>query len=129
MVDVKRVNARMMMVKLLVGNRVVAIISAYAPQQGLCEEVKDIFYENLISLAAKVDDKELLIIGGDLNGHVGKNADGYKGIHGGFGYGVRNMEGERILEMGAALDMTVCNTFFKKRDSRLITYNSGGCST
>ena len=31
--------------------------------------------------------------------------------------------------MGAALDMVVCNTWFKKRDSRIITYSSGDCST
>ena len=29
----------------------------------------------------------------------------------------------------AALDMIVCNTWFKKRDSRFITYSSGDCST
>ena len=27
--------------------------------------------------------------------------------------------------MGSALDMTVCNTFFKKRDSQIIEYLSG----
>ena len=31
--------------------------------------------------------------------------------------------------MGTALDMVVCNTWFKKRDSRLITYSSGVCNT
>ena len=32
----------------------------------------------------------------------------------------------RILEFGDAFDMVVCNTMFKKRPSRLITYESGG---
>ena len=31
--------------------------------------------------------------------------------------------------MGTALDMVVCNTWFKTRDSRSITYSSGDCST
>ena len=35
------------------------------------------------------------------------------------------LEGERILEFGDAVGMVVCNTFFKKEDSKLITYQSG----
>ena len=52
----------------------------------------------------------MVIIGGDLNGHVRKDIDRYDGVHGGYGFGVRNTEGEHILEMGAALNMVVCNT-------------------
>ena len=50
-------------------------------------------------------------------------------MHGGFGFGSRNKEGERLLEFGTATDMVVCNTLFRKRLSRLITYESGGCQT
>ena len=64
-----------------------------------------------------------------MNGHVGKTTAGYEGVHGGFGYGVRNAEGQRILEFGLPLVMVVCNTLFNKRSSRLITYSSGGVNT
>ena len=47
-------------------------------------------------------------------------------MHGGFGFGSRNKEGERLLELGTATDMVVCNTLFRKRLSRLIKYESGG---
>jgi hypothetical protein len=43
---------------------------------------------------------EFVMLLGDLNGHVGANAEGYEGVHGGFGYGVRNEEGCRVLELG-----------------------------
>ena len=46
-----------------------------------------------------------------------------------FGYGTRNPEGERILEFSNATEMVVANTLFKKRDSRLVTYESGNSST
>ena len=128
-IEVKRVSDRLMMIKLLVDNRTVAIVSTYAPQQGLGDVEKERFYESLIQLVAKINENDMVIIGGDLNGHVGRGANGYEGVHGGCGYGVRNVEGERILEMGSALDLVVCNTWFKKRDSRLITYTSGGCAT
>ena len=60
-----------------------------------------------------------------MNGHVGTDADGYGGAHGGMGFGTRNAEGERILEFGDAVGMVVCNTFFRKEDSKLITDQSG----
>ena len=43
-------------------------------------------------------------------------------VHGGMGFGTRNAEGERILECGDAVGMVVCNTFFKKEGSKLITF-------
>ena len=57
----------------------------------------------------------MVIIGGDLNGHVGNNIDRYDSVHGVYGFGVKNTEGGHILELGAALDTVVCNTWFKKR--------------
>ena len=89
-IHVNRVNDRLMLLKVLVGKRVVPIISTYAPQQGLSDDAKEKFYTDLIPHTSKVDEK-------DMNGH------------GGFGYGVRNAEGEPILEFGLALDMVVCN--------------------
>ena len=41
----------------------------------------------------------------------------------------REIEGERNLEFGLALDMVVCNTLFQKRSSRLTTFSSGGSNT
>ncbi|PWA60844.1 hypothetical protein CTI12_AA378710 [Artemisia annua] len=70
-----------------------------------------------------------LIIGGDLNGHIGATADGYAGVHGGFGFGVRNDEGRSILEFATTHDLVVANSFFKKRDVNLITFQSGGHNT
>ena len=60
-----------------------------------------------------------------MNGHDGRDADGYGGVHGGMGFGTIIVEGERILEFGDAVGMVVCNTFFKKEDSKLIIYQSG----
>ena len=54
-----------------------------------------------------------------------EDAYGYGGVHGGMGFGTRYAKGERILEFGDAVSMVVCNTFFKKEDSMLITYKFG----
>lgn len=56
-----------------------------------------------------------MVLGGDSSGHVGELADGYRGVHGRLGFGIRNTEGVRILKFGDALDIVVCNTVFKKK--------------
>ena len=129
MIHINRVNDRLMLLKILVGKQPLTVVSAYAPQQGLSDEAKERFYADLVFHTSKIDDKQITILGGDLNGHVEKTTLGYEDVHGGFGYGVRNSEGERILEFGLALDIVVCNTLFQKRDSRLITFSSGDSNT
>ena len=47
----------------------------------------------------------MLLVCGDLNGHVGKTSSGFEGLHGGHGYGVRNPEGARIIELCVAADL------------------------
>ena len=66
---------------------------------------------------------------GDMNGHVGATVDGFEGIHGGYGYGVRNTEGEMLLEFADAMDLVIANTWFKKVDQKLMTFESGDCRT
>ena len=45
-------------------------------------------------------------------------------MHSGFGFGKRNVEGEMILEFADALNFFVANTWFKKNEGRLITYET-----
>ena len=43
--EVQRVSDRIILVKLIVGQRVVTFLSVYAPQSGLSDEVKDLFFD------------------------------------------------------------------------------------
>jgi hypothetical protein len=112
-------------VKLLVGDLVFNVISAYASQIGLNESVKRQFYEELDALVSSVPISEKLFIVGDLNGHLGSIRVGFDGVHEGFGYGSRNQEGEGILNFALPYDLIVVNTLFRKRFSHLLTFNSG----
>lgn len=60
------------MVKLQTNNRTVPVVSAYASQLGLDHDEKDSFYENVTQLIASIYEKDMVIIGGDLNRHNGK---------------------------------------------------------
>ena len=72
---------------------------------------------------------EKIILGGDFNGHVGKEAGQYAGSHGGFGVGILNEEGKSILDFSMAYDLKIVNTCFRKREEHLITYKSGVSSS
>nr|GEX91495.1 craniofacial development protein 2 [Tanacetum cinerariifolium] len=113
-----------MLVGLVIEEESINVISAYAPQVGLREAKKKSFWDSLDDFVRECSSTQQLIIAGDLNGHIGANADGFSSMHEGFGYGVRNEEGRTILEFAAAHDLVVVNSFFKKRDAHLITFHS-----
>ena len=100
----------------------------YAPQPVLTAEEKDCFYEQLLVLVTSVAPSETLVIVGDFNGHVGQHSQGFSWHHGRYGYGIQNQEGIRILNLCVATDLAVTNTFFRKRSSQLVTYNSRECA-
>ncbi|XP_071688553.1 uncharacterized protein [Rutidosis leptorrhynchoides] len=120
---------RIMSVSLIIKEETFTVISAYAPHAGLGDAEKKSFWELLDEVVRGCPADHRLIIGGDLNGHIGVEAEGYEGAHGGFGFGPRNEEGRSILEFAIAHELVVANSFFKKRDAQLATFHSGGRST
>jgi hypothetical protein len=92
-VDIKRQGDMIILVKMLVGDLVFNVISAYTPQIRLNESIKRQFWEQLDALISSMPIYEKLFIGGDHNGHVGSTRVGFDGVHGGFGYRSRNQEG------------------------------------
>lgn len=101
------------------------IVSAYAPQAGLKRDEKERFYEELDMIVRSMAKCDILVVGGDFNGHVGRASDGFEGVHGGRGVGARNADGIKLLEFGDRHDLSILNTHFKKRKSQLLTYHSG----
>nr|GFA08605.1 craniofacial development protein 2-like [Tanacetum cinerariifolium] len=104
-------------------------LCAYAPQVGLSKVEKTTFWDSLDKVMRECPTSQRLILGGDLNGHIGAATKGYTGVHGGFGYGARNEEGRAVLDFATAHDLGIVNSHFKKRDHHLITFQSEGCCT
>ncbi|KAG5618329.1 hypothetical protein H5410_018153 [Solanum commersonii] len=75
---------------IVVGGCTLSVISAYAPQVGLGEEAKKLFYEDLDEVVRGIPITEKIVIGGDFNGHIGATSNGFDDVHGGFGFGERN---------------------------------------
>ncbi len=55
-----------------------------------------------------------MIVGGDLNGHIGRSRDEIERIHGGWGMRDRNDEGEKIVDTAMAFDLAIVNTFIRE---------------
>ena len=97
----------------MIGEQIVNIVTAYRPLVGLSAEEKDDFWDSFIIVLSGIPKQENIFIGNDMNGHVGKDAYRYGGVHGGMGFGTRNDECD-------AVDKVVCNTFFKKKDYPMV---------
>ncbi|XP_070029618.1 uncharacterized protein [Nicotiana sylvestris] len=118
-----------MTIKLVVGECTLNVISAYAPQAGLDEEIKRHFWERLDDVIRSIPPSERLFIGGDFNGHTGSSTGDYIEVHGGFGFGERNEGGTSMLDFAKAFDLMIANSCFPKREEHLVTYQSSMAKT
>ena len=127
--EVKRISDRVMSLKMEIEGTLFNVISAYAPQVG-CELVeKEEFWNELEDTIHSIPREERLVIGADLNGHVGEGNNGDEDVMGKFGVGERNPEGQMVVNCAKRTGMALVNTYFKKKDEHRVTYKSGGRST
>ena len=127
--EVKRVSDKLMAMKLEVNGSILNIVSAYAPQVNYSMEEKNDFWEDLDGLIESISKEERIVLGADLNGHVGKGNIGDEEIMGRYSAGTRNKEGLMVVDFGKRMDLAIVNTYFKKKDEHRVTYKSGGKST
>ena len=127
--EIERYSNRLMKVKIILGESISHIFSVYAPQSGRTAQEKADFYEKLEDEIGRVPVTDHLIVGGDMNGHIGMDRAGYEEVLGRYGFGDRNAEGEPVLDLCKNHDLRVLNTYFKKPREKLITYKSGELST
>src|SRR5206468_934019 len=113
-VEVKRMNERLMLVRLTVGVRVVNIVSAYAPQAGRSYAEKEEFWLSMTNLLSGVGVEESVFVCGDMNKHVGCDPAGFESEHGGNGFGKRNTEGEMLLEFAMDMELLYATPFTQK---------------
>ena len=77
MVAVNRIGDRIISLKLVVAKETINVISAYAPQVGADSHMKEQFWKEFEALIQGIPILQKIFIGGDLNGHVGKDAGQY----------------------------------------------------
>ena len=83
-VEINRISARVIVVVITFGKKVVRIVCAYAPQFGSPMSEKERFYE-MVKAPEVENENEVLIFSREFNGHIGKKVFWFEGNHGGFG--------------------------------------------
>ena len=81
-VEVRRKSDRVMAIVLTLGREVMRVICAYGPQSGRPDAEKVRFYDEMGSEWDLGSSSEIIVSLGDFNGHVGKYAEGFEGVHG-----------------------------------------------
>ena len=92
-------------------------------------EEKNDFSQDLDGLIESISKQEILVLGADLNGHVGKGKIGAEKIIWRYSAGTRNKEESMVVDFAKRMDLAVVNIYFKKKDKHRVTYKSGGKGT
>ena len=87
-----------MAMKLEVKRSILNIASAYAPQVSNSMEEKNDFWQDLHELIESVSKQEIIVLGSDLNGHVGEGNIGDEEIMGRYGAETKNKEGSMVVD-------------------------------
>jgi len=83
---------------------------------------KDKFYSELHSLMQSTPADDKVIILGDFNATVGKDATAWKGVLGRHGVGNCNDNGRLLLELCTEQQLVITNTIFQQKDSLKTTW-------
>ena len=73
--------------------------------------------------------QERIVLGANLNEHVGKRNIEDEEVMESYGAETRNREGSMVVDFAKRMDSAIVNTYFKKKDEHRVTYKSGGRST
>ena len=73
-----------------------------------------------------VSKQDKIVLGEDLNGHVGEGNIENEEIMGRYGVGTRNNEEAMVVDFAKRMDLAIVNTYFKKKDEHRVTHKSGG---
>lgn len=116
--DVTYISDRIIQMKVRINqDRSLTFLQCYAPQTGLSDEEKERFEEKLEDY---IRDENTIVMG-DLNAQVGSERLGFETSLGPYGWGPRNNEGIKLLDLCLRNELVLGNSWFKKRDSHRIT--------
>ena len=105
-----------MAMKLEVKGSILNIVSAYAPRVNNSMEEKNDFWQDLVGLVESVSKQQRIVLGANLNGHVGEENIGNEEIMWRYGAGTRNKEGSMVADFAKRMDLAILKTYFKKKD-------------
>ncbi|KAJ2952534.1 hypothetical protein O0L34_g6852 [Tuta absoluta] len=116
------VSDRVMLLQLRARPININILQVYAPTTGHSDTITDNFYEEVGQTMTKLKKGDCTIVLGDFNSKVGEGT--VQDIVDGYGLGVRNDRGDRLVQFCQEEQLVVTNTYFKLPPRRLYTWTS-----
>ncbi|KAH8339608.1 hypothetical protein KR067_003207 [Drosophila pandora] len=107
-----------------VSDRIITIVQCYAPTEDASDDIKDDFYNALISSLNKVIRGDIKILMGDFNAKVGPNNTGLESIMGRHGIGTRSDYGDRLIDLCQTFLLVIGGTVFPHREVHKYTWTS-----
>ena len=83
-------------------------------------EEKNNFWEDLDGLIESMSKEERIVLGADLNGHVGEENIGNEEIMGRYGAGTRNKEGSMVVDFGKRMDLAIVKIKIRNENTKKI---------
>ena len=120
------VNERLMKVRLKLEYWWLTVVQVYAPTEDSAEELKTSFYDSLEELLASVPKSDQLVVMGDFNARVGRDATTWNGVIGKHGEEVKNRNGQKLLSLCAMNELVVLNTTYQHMDIHKYTWENKG---
>ncbi|XP_047106668.1 craniofacial development protein 2-like [Schistocerca piceifrons] len=104
--------------------RYVTVIKCYAPTEIAKGELKDAFYTELHGVLRQTNSRDIKMLMGDLNAKVGPENEGLQHIMGMHGMGIRNVNGELLIDTCAEHDLVIGGTLFPNHNCHKIMWVS-----
>ena len=127
-VELWRVTDRIICLKMELDRVMLNVISAYEPQVGCIREEKETFWLDVDETVEKISKNERIVVGADLNGHVGEGNNSDEECMDRHGLGKRNNEGQAVVDFVKRRELAIITTYFVKKPAHRVTYSSGGRS-
>ena len=119
------ISSRLITIRLRATPFNVKVVQAYAPTTDDDDEKIEGFYEQLQEVVDQIPKKDILIVQGDWNAKVGKDAcKNWKYTCGLYSNNETNERGLRLLDFASLNDLKLANTFGPHKASRRWTWHS-----
>ena len=119
------VSSRLVTIRLRAVPFSTTIVQAYAPTSDYDDNKIEEFYDQLQNVIDQTPKKDILVVQGDWNAKVGKDACGnWQGFCGPFSTDDTNERGLRLLEFATFNNLVLVNTFCHHKASRRWTWHS-----
>ena len=124
LVEWRAISDRIICVRLKSNHGYLTVIQCYSPINDDNGEKKDEFYEALNGVTTSIPKHDVLIVMGDMNAKVGEDNTGLEYVMGQPGKGIRNNNGDRLVDFCMHNSLVIGGTVFKHKEIHTLTWTS-----